>query len=72
MINTGETLSYRPTLAIINEYFKSVYARYKIKLSDANKIKRVKQYDDHKNWRNGNGILLFGQTRKFLNFIINV
>ena len=38
-------------MSVINEEFKSVYARYKIKLSDANKIKRVEWCDDHMKWR---------------------
>ena len=51
MMDIGETLSYRSTMRIINEEFKSVYAKYKIKLSNANKIKRVKWCDDHMKWR---------------------
>ena len=47
MINQGESLSYGSTMSVINEEFKSVYPRYKIKLSDANKIKRVEWYDYH-------------------------
>ena len=37
-----EILSYRLTMAVINQYFKSIYALSKIKLSEANKIKTVK------------------------------
>jgi hypothetical protein len=29
-----------------------VYAKYKIKVSDANNIKRVEWCDDHMKWRN--------------------
>ena len=38
-------------MSVINEELKSVYARYKIKLSDANKIERVKWCYDHMKWR---------------------
>ena len=44
-------MSYRSTMSVVNEEFKCVYARYKIKLSDANKIKRVEWCDDHMKWR---------------------
>jgi hypothetical protein len=51
MINMEESLSYKSTMRRINEKFKSVYAKYKFKLSDANKLKRVKWCDDHMKWR---------------------
>ena len=45
-------MSYRSRMRVINEEFKRVYARFKIKLSDANNIKRVEWYDDdHMKWR---------------------
>ena len=47
----GNTVSYYQTLRTINANFKSVYAPYKIKLTQKNKEKRVKWCEDAMEWR---------------------
>ena len=37
-------------MSVINEEFKSFYARYKIKLNDANKINRVEWCYNYMKW----------------------
>jgi len=44
-------ISYKQTLGIINSNFNSVYAPYKISLTQKNKANRVKWLNDHSLWR---------------------
>lgn len=51
LLDDGSAISYFQTLHVIQGTFESVYAPYKIKITDTNKQKRIKWAIEHSKWR---------------------
>ena len=52
IVASGSEITYDQTLRTIHENFNSIYARYKVKLSERNRLKRIEFCEKMLSWRN--------------------